>query len=192
MRVWSLMFCGLSLASFAQDAAPASATGSSASAVAGAGVHAGAAGEARATGRVSVFTDDGWWMSPDIGTAQRFGQVISSASFHAADTDGTASTMASTRGSPGSQVILGPTVCRSMKATRGSAPLDGTLRVRAGNVAERTRRSARWPERLQRYESVRIPHSSCGGDWSVFGGLEPKILDFRYLRREEIRRVLRA
>ncbi|MFN7980524.1 MAG: hypothetical protein U0Q11_01570 [Vicinamibacterales bacterium] len=178
----SLMFCGLSLASFAQDVAPAStATGSSASAQLPAPASMPVPPvKPRATGRVSVFTDS-WWMSPDIGTAQRFGQVISSASFHAADTDENGVDYGIDTRFSGLAGHTRPNSLSLYEGYAGIRALDGTLRVRAGNV---------WLNELGALGSLAgavaevrsVPDSAQQLRWrlGVFGGLEPKILDFGY------------
>ena len=134
----------------------------------------------RGTGRVSVFSDN-WWMTPDSGTGQRFGQVISSASFHAADTEENGFDYGIDTRFSGLAGQTRPNSVSMYEGYAGMRALDGTLRVRAGNV---------WLNELGALGSLAgavaevrqalSPASQLRWRLGVFGGLEPKILDFGY------------
>lgn len=179
--VLSVLLCGWSGTTSAQDATPASTATAAASSQLPAPITLPASPvKPRATGRVSVFTDS-WWMSPDNSATQRFGQVISSAAFHAAETDENGVDYGIDTRFSG---LAGETRPNSLSLYEGYAgirALDGGLRVRAGNV---------WLNELGALGSLagavaevrQVPASATQLRWrlGVFGGLEPKILDVGY------------
>lgn len=134
----------------------------------------------KATGRVSVFSDT-WSMTPDGAAGQRFGQIISSASFHAPDTEEDGVDYGIDTRFSGLSSNARPNSFSLYEAYAGVRTGDGTLRLRAGNVwlnelgalgslagAVAEARQAPAPERHLRWRL------------GVFGGLEPRILNFGY------------
>ncbi len=132
------------------------------------------------SGRVSVFTDT-WFMTPDNSPAQRFGQVISSASFHAADTEENGFDYGIDTRFSGLAGQRRPNSLSMYEGYAGIRAMDGTLRIRAGNV---------WLNELGALGSLAggvaevrqtsLNPSALRWRLGVFGGLEPKILDIGY------------
>ena len=134
----------------------------------------------RATGRVSVFADS-WWSTPDDGPGQRFGQIISSASFHSAESDANGFDYGIDTRFSGLSGASRPNSVSMYEGYAGLRSGDGTVRIRAGNV---------WLNELGALGSLaggvvevrQPPDADRHERWrlGVFGGLEPRILDIGY------------